>query len=325
MTINPEKIRQAIINVIPGVTDEDADQVVEELRQNSSGVITKRRMNRRPAPFLDAMANHTEARRWISKSDAMHDPDVILLRQLTERDRARVLLVAEGIECSVPWDGVMSREALILPPRTVPDIKAIPIKQLSESGHKFARLAAWFATSSLRISLEHKIEPEFAFGFLLLDSLWKGIPTVEVSLNQYGKEARQSRVVISADPSATEEDLLLAFSSARSALGYKEARSSKRELRSKTFALAAFFAAMISEEILVSSAVDWRSALTVWNAYCEAESRTGWVYVKTSSRNTEHQFARDVKHALEAVRGEATPYVINGQSNRKLVNKFTKL
>jgi hypothetical protein len=323
MKTSPKKIKDAIINLIPGVADEDADMVIRELQKDSERLIGGRQASRRSAPFLDALANPSEARKWISKADAMHDPDVVLLRQLSERDRSKVLLVAEAVKCSVPWDGVMSKDFLVLPPRSDPHIRSIPVEVLTSSGHRFGTLAAWFARSSLRISIEHRIEPEFAFGFLLLDSLWKGIPPVETSINRFGKASLDARIVIEADPFATEREIVQAFRDARSALGWKPASAQKRERRQRTVALATFFAGMVAEEILDSSAIDWEVALLIWNGQCEVEGRSSWSYVDTISTNPVHLFSRDVKRALESVRGKPTPYVIAPKRNRKLENKFT--
>jgi|GEM_PF-2098402 len=126
--------------------------VVRELQEDSERLIGGRKASRQPAPFLDALANPSEARKWISKSDAMHDPDVVLLRQLSELHRSKVLLVAEGIERSIPWDRVMSRNVLVLPPRSNLPFCAIPVDVLAASGHRFGSLAACFARSS---ALDH--------------------------------------------------------------------------------------------------------------------------------------------------------------------------
>jgi hypothetical protein len=100
-----------------------------------------------------------------------------------------------------------------------------------------------------------------------------------------------------------------------------QATRRKRELRAKTVALAFLFAAHLAEGEFESSSVDWEVLMLIWNEVCEVEGRSSWAYnSKGSSGNPAHQFSRDVKHALEAVRGRETRFTILGVRKRKPVN-----
>lgn len=304
-----------------GVSDEKIDDLLRRATAAASTVERQVRPKRKAAPFLDQMADIGQARTWVMKADALHDPDVAMLRDLSERDRARVLIVAERTEPLLPWDGVLSRDVLVLPPTDTGRATAISMATLKASGSPFYRLAAWFARAALRISMEYRIQPEYAFGFLLLDSFWRPMPWVGAEIERFGTGRNDARIYLDIDSTASEEEVLLALRRARTELGAGQATRQKRELRAKTVALAFLFAAQLAEGEFESTSVDWEVLMLIWNEVCEVEGRSGWGYnSKSSSGNPAHQFSRDVKHALEAVRGRETGFTILGARKRKSVN-----
>lgn len=322
MKMNVEVLRQGIENLAVGASDEEIDNVLRRAAAAAAEASEpKVKLKLKPAPLLDQMADIGQARTWVMKADAFHDPDVAMLRALSERDRARVLLTAERTEPLLPWDGVLSRDVLVLPPRDTGRVTAISIASLKASESPFYRLALWFARAAMRISMEYRIQPEFAFGFLLLDSFWRPMPWVGVQIERFGAGESDARIYLDIDSTASDEEVYAALRRARVELGASQPLGRKRELRAKTVALAFQFAAQLAEGEFESTSVDWETLLLIWNAFCEIEGRSSWAYnTKSSSGNPAHQFSRDVKHALEAVRGRKTSFTILGARKRKPVN-----
>lgn len=321
MKVNPDKLRREIEEVTAGLSDEEIDNVLYQA--SAAAEIDERqvRPKRRAAPFLDQMADIAQARTWVMKADALHDPDVVMLRALSERDRARVLLLAERTEPLLPWDGVPTSDMLVLPPTESGKATAISIASLKASGSPFYRLATWFARAALRISTENRVQPEYAFGFLLLDSFWRPMPWVGFQIERFGTGRSDGRIYMDIDSTASDEEVLMALRRARAELGAGQSTGRRRELRAKTVAMAFLFAAQLAEGEFESTSLDWEDLLLIWNAFCEIEGRTSWAYnSKSSSGNPAHQFSRDVKHALEAVRGRKTSFTILGARKRKPVN-----
>jgi len=319
MNVDAERLKRAIEDHLVGVTDDEIDELLRIASMPEGLAETRRRPKRKSAPFFDQMADIGQARTWVSKADALHDPDVAMLRALSERDRARVLLFTDQIDQWSPWVGPLSEEFLVLPPRGLEAPRAVSIASLKASTNPFARLAPWFARTALRISKEYRVQPEFAFSFLLLDGFWRPMPWVGVQVERFGTGAHHARIYLDIDSVATEAEVLLAFRTARAELRSEEPKARKRECRAKTVALAFLFAAQISEGEVITTAVDWEALMMIWNTLCEIEQRSSWAYPS----NSVHQFSRDVKHALVAVRGDETRFPIVPERKRKPVNPFS--
>lgn len=321
MKVNVEVLRDGIRDLSIGVSEREIDDLLRRAAAAASTGERQVRPKKKAAPFLDQMADISQARTWVMKADALHDPDVVMLRALSERDRARVLLMAERAEPLLPWEGVMSNDVLVLPPKDTSSTTAISIASLKASGSPFYRLANWFARAAMRISMEYRIQPEFAFGFLLLDSFWRPMPWVGAKIERFGAGRSDARIYLDIDSSASDEEVFAALRRARAELGAGQATRRKRELRAKTVAMASLFAAQLAEGEFESTSVDWEVLMLIWNEVCEVEGRSSWKYnSKSSSGNPAHQFSRDVKHALVAVRGRETRFTILGARNRKPVN-----
>lgn len=318
MRVDPENLKREIEEVTVGLSDEEIDGIIRRAAAAGERQVPPKR---KAAPFLDQMADIGQARTWVVKVDALHDPDVVMLRGLSERDRARVLLVAERTEPLLPWDGVLSSDVLVLPPTDTGRATAISIASLKTSGSPFYRLATWFARAAMRISMEYRVQAEYVFGFLLLDSFWRPMPWVGVQIERFGAGESDARIYLDIDSTASDEEVYAALRRARAELGASQPLGRKRELRAKTVALAFLFAAQLAEGEFESTSVDWEALRLIWNTFCEIEGRSSWAYnSKSSSGNPAHQFSRDVKHALEAVRGRETRFTILGARKRKPVN-----
>lgn len=146
-------------------------------------------------------------------------------------------------------------------------------------------------------------------------------PRVGAEIERFGAGRSDARIYLDIDSTASDEEVLAALRRARAELGAGQATGRKRELRAKTVALAFLFAAQLAEGEFESTSVDWEVLMLIWNEVCEVEGRSNWAYIsKSSSGNAAHQFSRDVKHALEAVRGRETGFTILGVRSRKPVN-----
>ena len=321
MKINPEVLRIGIQDIAFGATDEQIDDLLRRAAATESLSKTKVQPKQTSISCLDLMANFAEARACVFKADALHDPDVLMLRALSERQRAAVLNIAESSEICTPWDGVISTEILILPPIGANSPKEISIASLKASRSPFSRLAPWFARTALRISMEYRVQPQYAFGFLLLDSYWRLLPWVSVEFEQFGEGAQNARIYMDIDSMATDGEVIEALNLARRTIGSASEAPAKRSLRDKTKALAFLFASLLSKGEIENENVEWLELLEIWNAFCEIDKRPSWAYVSKGPASTAvHQFSRDVKHALVAVRGSETKFRILGNRKRKLVN-----
>lgn len=269
------------------------------------------------------MADITRARGWVSRMDAHRDPDVLLLRQLSDQDRTRVLLAAESLPGKEEWLGGGLEGFLVIPPRNGNPARSLRLTHFRTSGQRSARLWTWFAKTASRIASGYRIDPAYAFGFLLLDDFWRDYPSVNVRIDLPSDVGIGSRVLLDVSADATEAEVLQAWRAARGALGFDAKTPKGRELRAKTISLACFVAGMVADDPVGMEPVDWDALVTLWNELCQLEKREKWAYGTQVGANVAHQFARDAKHAIEAVRGKSTPYVISGKKKRKPVNSFT--
>lgn len=318
MKIQAAALKAAIIEVIPGVSDEEANEVLLRAKEWADKRKSIDQENGSLETFLDTWTDVTDARDLIAKADAMQDSDVLMFRQLSEHDRARVLRIAEGLPNWVPWDGARSKDLLILPPKQTTEIRAIPISALKDTAHPFARLGPWFARTAFRISIAYRIRPENAFGFILLDSYFSLSSIIGLKIEQFGPGPRESVIHLEVYPDATEVEVSTTLNILRVHLGLNRKALTRRDLRQKTTALSMVLAHFLSEGKCLASSVDWVTLLGFWNEICLKGERQAWMYVSSESlTNPVHQFARDAKHAIAAVRQSPTPYPILGISKRK--------
>jgi hypothetical protein len=321
MKFYPELLREGIEDLAPGVLDEEIDELFSRAAVASNPCERSVRPKSGTTPFLGLMANLDQARTWVFLADALQDPDVIMLRSLSKRDRAKFLIALNLLEGWVSWDGALSGDVLVLPAEVSGEAKAIPLASLRDSGHRFALAGKWFAKTAMRISIEYRIQTEYALGFLMLDSLWRPMTAVGICLEKFGTEPRDARIHLDIDPVASDSEVLSALKDARSALGVGLEFQAKRDLRPKTVALALFLAYWLSDCDMPNEAVAWEEIMIVWNSCCEIDEKFSWTYSnKGPSGSAAYQFARDAKHALTAVRGTETKYPIKGKRKHNSEN-----
>jgi hypothetical protein len=210
--------------------------------------------------------------------DAHREPDVLLLRQLSDQDRTRGLLAAEGLPGKEEWLGGSLEGFLVLPPRNGNPAYSLRLTDFSTSGQRRARLWTWFAKTASRIASEYRIDPAYAFGFLLLDDFWRDIPSVTARIDLSSDVGIRSRVLLDVSADATESEVLQAWRAARGALGFDANAPKRRELRAKTIALACFVAGMVADDPVGMEPVDWEALVTLWNELCQLENREKWAY-----------------------------------------------
>lgn len=320
MRFDERKLREAIDSLLPGgVSEIEFDEILE-----SASIPRRQKVtvdNASTTPLSKLLSERSLVADWVARADASQDPDILLLRKLTVDQRDRVLALAKSVAFKKPWDRIMSDSELVLPPDDSEQVQCISISDLQTNGHPLSRIAPWLAKTALRVSIEYRVRPEFAFGYLLDDDLWSRPSPVEFSIERLGENPLDATIYIEVDPSATDDQIWEAICKARQELGIECSGTARRRCKPKTFALAMFFSYMISGGDFPSTKVPWRELMDIWNAFCSKDLPKEWGYGQDTYRsNRVHQFARDTTDALESVRGSQTRFSVEGARNRKLRN-----
>lgn len=282
-----------------GVTDEEIDEVISRAKVSAASPAGQKSL----PPSSESTLSRTRA--LVLKAEAMNDEDVAKIRLFSDRDRARILHFAQHVDGSVPWNGELSSRALVLPPKDDGEAMAVPVTALRGSGSQ--AIWQWFAATALRLSRDYRVQPVFAFGFLLIDSYWHPSPEVSALAVQNGENPRDAKILLEFSPFASDSEIIEAVRAANGELSHNWGAVKQRQPHQKTVALANRIAQQLAERKISPQTIDWKAAVLEWNLYCEEQGRQRWMYSKSSvSSRPEHQFARDVKHALNAVLGQNT-------------------